>query len=134
MESNGADLTGEMKMDKETRELYAAIGRGETVQLRLSSAQDWSDWDDESTVYALGSVYMQWRIKPKTRTAIIDGVTYEWPEPMKKEGEGYYVGFDGSVSDSMKIWLELANSGRFFATREGAEAFACAEKALRGVK
>jgi hypothetical protein len=120
-----------MKMDEKTRELYAAIGRGETVQWKPFDVKDWHEWTPGYT-YVLGVASVEWRIKPKTRTAIIDGVTYEWPEPMKEDGEWYYVWADGIIA--VISFNSTYPEGRCFDTREGAEAFARADKALRGVK
>lgn len=118
-------------MDEKTRELYAAIGRGETVQWRGGGYKNWIDWI-EGGCYFLGEPIVGWRIKPKTRTAIINGVTYEWPEPMTEDGDGYYVLINGVIAPA--YITGLYTRGRGFITKEGAEAFARADKALRGGK
>lgn len=74
-----------------------------------------------------------YRIKPKTRKAIIDGVEYTLPEPMKESGVGFYVYSDGEISPSAHHLEDAVSLNRCFATIEDAELFAKAEKALRGI-
>lgn len=69
-------------MNDEIRSLYAAVGRGETVQCRYRRLTEWEDWPrDEKLigVIPLGNETYQWRIKPKTRTVEIslDGLGIE---------------------------------------------------------
>lgn len=120
-------------MDDKTRELYAAIGRGETVQF-LAYGSTWMDVLDPR-YDGIGAPIRQWRIKPRTRT-----VSIELPEPMKvapENGEKYW------FADPMRVdecsWEadetdhEWLAAGLCYATREEAEAVVSAiRKALRG--
>ena len=83
----------------------------------------------------------QFRIKPKTRSVTVDGMLYEWPEPMRVAPE------DGTIYWAVSVHLyrifnspwtgqdydkEVLNIGCMQATREGAEAHRRALIAVSG--
>ena len=80
-----------------------------------------------------------YRIKPKTRSITVDGVLYEWPEPMRvapKHETKFW--FAGSTQVWAASWSNgasdygILNTGFAHATKEGAEAHRRALVAVSG--
>jgi hypothetical protein len=109
-------------MTKEQMELYAAVGRGETVQFEGSS--DWIAWSPDKSI-ALGGLNWDWRIKPKNIT-----ITIELPEPMRVApamGTTYFCATPTNIAlHFADVWTNHAldrdflNKGCCFATKEQA--------------
>lgn len=112
-------------MDAQTRELYAAIGRGETVQVKQKGCNvQWYDHDPQA--FPLGHADFEWRIKPRTRT-----VTLELPEPMRvapEVGTTYWLADPLHQSPSEQIWVndlldqDWLSNGLCYSTQAAAEA------------
>jgi hypothetical protein len=82
----------------------------------------------------------QFRIKPKMRSITVDGVKYEWPEPMRvapKYGAPYwhvgsFLAVMGSCWADFKSDEAILKAGFMQATKEGAEAHRRALIAVSG--
>ena len=98
-------------------------------------------WFSSSVVEILACDEQTFRIKPKTRSVTVDGVLYEWPEPMRVApecGTTYWAisTYPNRVCESS--WThheydkEVLKIGFMQATKEGAEAHRRALIAVSG--
>ena len=94
-----------------------------------------------NTLSALMDSNGEFRIKPKTRSVTVDGMLYEWPEPMRvapEDGTPYWFFTSGNEYAGQSEWhdriydRQLMKDGYMQATREGAEAHRRALVAVSG--
>jgi len=97
-------------------------------------------WIDIALESVIKRRHDNFRIKPKTRSVTVDGVKYEWPEPMRVAPAyaAYYWHVGGYLTVMESRWADLngdeatLKAGYMQATKEGAEAHRRALVAVSG--
>ena len=116
-------------MNDETRKLYAAIGRGETVQyLQDELSQRWIGWAQQQGMVLSDPCY-RWRIKP--REILVNGVRVPAPLSELPEGMNMVYAPDPLSNNFVDDWHVSCPGGRIaierglaHATKEAAIAHA----------
>ena len=92
-------------MNDETRKLYAAIGRGEELQIaHVNSPSNWFKWVPG---YTLGTEAYHWRIKP--REILVNGVRV--PAPLEVMPEDGFIFIPNPWAPDKYIAWDVRNGG-----------------------
>lgn len=121
-----------MKPHKWAKEIKAWAD-GAEIESRVRVVDCWLNWETNCLPSWHTEDSFEYRIKPKTRKAIIDGVEYVLPEALPNDIVRSDIFFSAESGNALP-YSGTTMYSRCFATREDAELFAKAEKALRGIQ